>query len=52
MKGEISMCGIVGLLAKSSKLRASLGKLATPMIDCMGTRGPDSAGTDWIPGRA
>ncbi len=38
------MCGIVGLLAKSSKLRASLGKLATPMIDCMGTRGPDSAG--------
>ena len=38
------MCGIVGLLVKRDNLRGSLGKLVTPMIDCMGTRGPDSAG--------
>lgn len=38
------MCGIVGLLAKRSELCESLGKLVTPMLDCMGTRGPDSAG--------
>ena len=38
------MCGIVGLLLKRSELRESLGQLVTPMLDCMGTRGPDSAG--------
>ncbi|MCH2203455.1 MAG: hypothetical protein MK102_15925 [Fuerstiella sp.] len=38
------MCGIVGLLLKSNELRESLGQLVTPMLDCMGTRGPDSAG--------
>ncbi|MDA1015209.1 MAG: class II glutamine amidotransferase [Planctomycetota bacterium] len=38
------MCGIVGLLAKTSALRQQLGQLVTPMLECMGTRGPDSAG--------
>ncbi len=38
------MCGIVGILLKTEALRPSLGKLATPMLECMGTRGPDSAG--------
>ncbi len=38
------MCGIVGLLVKKPELRDQLGQLATPMLNCMGTRGPDSAG--------
>ncbi|MCA9005300.1 MAG: hypothetical protein KDA70_08490 [Planctomycetaceae bacterium] len=38
------MCGIVGLLARRSDYRDDLGKLVTPMLDCMATRGPDSAG--------
>ncbi len=38
------MCGIVGLLVRNPKLRESLGKYVTPMLDCMGSRGPDSAG--------
>ena len=38
------MCGIVGLLLKRDDLHGRLGELVTPMIDCMGTRGPDSAG--------
>lgn len=38
------MCGIVGLLVRKPKLRESLGKYITPMLDCMGSRGPDSAG--------
>lgn len=38
------MCGIVGLLVKRDELRDHLGELVTPMLDCMGTRGPDSAG--------
>ncbi|MDP6445795.1 MAG: class II glutamine amidotransferase [Pirellulaceae bacterium] len=38
------MCGIIGLLLKREELRDSLGQLVTPMLDCMGTRGPDSAG--------
>lgn len=49
------MCGIVGLLVKRPQLRESLGKWLTPMLVCMGDRGPDSAGlavfsqavTDW-----
>ncbi len=38
------VCGIVGLLAKSEAISERLGELATPMLVCMGTRGPDSAG--------
>ncbi len=38
------MCGIVGLLIRRSELRVRLGSLAVPMLDCMGDRGPDSAG--------
>lgn len=38
------MCGIIGLLAKTEKLRNSLGALIVPMFDCMAERGPDSAG--------
>jgi glutamate synthase domain-containing protein 1 len=38
------VCGIVGLLMKRESQRDSLGQLVTPMLDCMGTRGPDSAG--------
>ena len=38
------MCGIVGLLVKRPEMREHLGRLVTPMLDCMGTRGPDSAG--------
>ncbi len=38
------MCGIVGLLIRRPELRTSLGQLAVPMLDCMGDRGPDSAG--------
>lgn len=38
------MCGIVGLLLRDSTARSSLGELVVPMFDCMGDRGPDSAG--------
>ena len=38
------MCGIVGLLVKNPKLRASLGELMVPMLVGMTERGPDSAG--------
>jgi glutamate synthase domain-containing protein 1 len=38
------MCGIVGLLVRKRELRESLGKYVTPMLNCMGSRGPDSAG--------
>lgn len=38
------MCGIVGLLIKNKRERRDLGKLVTPMFDCMAERGPDSAG--------
>jgi methylamine---glutamate N-methyltransferase subunit A len=38
------VCGIVGFLAKDVSLRESLGELIVPMLDCMGDRGPDSAG--------
>ena len=38
------MCGIVGFLAKTPLMRDKLGELVTPMLNCMGTRGPDSAG--------
>ena len=38
------MCGIAGLLIKQPELRGSLGEFVTPMLVCMGTRGPDSAG--------
>jgi methylamine---glutamate N-methyltransferase subunit A len=38
------VCGIVGVLVKRPALRASLGEWITPMLECMGDRGPDSAG--------
>ena len=38
------MCGIVGLLIKPESKRSRLGEWVTPMMDCMGDRGPDSAG--------
>jgi methylamine---glutamate N-methyltransferase subunit A len=38
------MCGIVGLLARTPEFRRRLGELLTPMLVCMGDRGPDSAG--------
>lgn len=38
------MCGIIGLLARTDEVRDRLGELLTPMVTCMGTRGPDSAG--------
>jgi glutamate synthase domain-containing protein 1 len=38
------MCGIVGLLAKAPEFRQRLGEMLTPMLVCMGDRGPDSAG--------
>ncbi len=39
-----TVCGIVGLLAKTNATRSQLGALVTPMLVCMGTRGSDSAG--------
>ena len=38
------MCGIIGLLIKPESKRSRLGEWVTPMMDCMGDRGPDSAG--------
>jgi methylamine---glutamate N-methyltransferase subunit A len=38
------MCGIVGLHLKNADLHPRLGALLAPMLDCMSTRGPDSAG--------
>jgi glutamate synthase domain-containing protein 1 len=38
------MCGIVGFMAKTPLIGASLGEFAVPMLTCMGERGPDSAG--------
>jgi methylamine---glutamate N-methyltransferase subunit A len=38
------MCGIVGLHLKNPDLEDRLGALLAPMLDCMGSRGPDSAG--------
>lgn len=38
------MCGIVGLLVKNPKMRASIGELMMPMLIGMTERGPDSAG--------
>jgi methylamine---glutamate N-methyltransferase subunit A len=38
------MCGIVGLHVKRPELEPRLGSLLAPMLDCMGSRGPDSAG--------
>lgn len=49
------MCGIVGLHLKTAVLRPRLGELATLMLGCMASRGPDSAGValydDDRPGR-
>lgn len=38
------MCGIAGLHLKTSALEPELGRLVAPMLDCMGSRGQDSAG--------
>lgn len=38
------MCGIVGLHVKNPELYPRLGELLAPMLDCMSSRGPDSAG--------
>jgi glutamate synthase domain-containing protein 1 len=38
------MCGIVGLHLRNDSMHGELGRLLTPMLDCMATRGPDSAG--------
>lgn len=38
------MCGIVGFMVKNRELSASLGEHVVPMLNCMGDRGPDSAG--------
>tara|TARA_B100000700_G_scaffold138730_1_gene154773 strand:- start:1454 stop:2335 length:882 start_codon:yes stop_codon:yes gene_type:complete len=38
------MCGIVGIYLKNNKLKNSLGKLLSGMLNNMSSRGPDSAG--------
>src|SRR5580658_4810047 len=38
------MCGIVGLFIKKKSLEPRLGELFAGMLQCMGSRGPDSAG--------
>ena len=38
------MCGIVGLYAKSDRIRQTLGQHVGAMLEQMGERGPDSAG--------
>lgn len=38
------MCGIVGLMVKRPALTDALGEMIAPMLVCMGSRGPDSAG--------
>src|SRR5919206_803929 len=38
------MCGIVGLHLKNPGLHPRLGELLAAMLDCMSSRGPDSAG--------
>lgn len=38
------MCGIVGLHLKTSAREAELGSLIVPMLNCMSSRGSDSAG--------
>lgn len=49
------MCGIVGLHLKTPALHARLGEFIAPMLDCMTSRGPDSAGIalfdEALPGR-
>jgi methylamine---glutamate N-methyltransferase subunit A len=38
------MCGIVGLFLKNKSMEPRLGELFSTMLDCMSSRGPDSAG--------
>ena len=38
------MCGIVGLFFKNPALEPELGRYFGPMLECMSSRGPDSAG--------
>jgi amidophosphoribosyltransferase len=42
--GNKFMCGIVGLFIKRKSLEPRLGELFAAMLDCMASRGPDSAG--------
>jgi methylamine---glutamate N-methyltransferase subunit A len=46
------VCGIVGILVKRPALFESLGEWLTPMLVCMGDRGPDSAGLAVFSGAA
>jgi methylamine---glutamate N-methyltransferase subunit A len=46
------VCGIVGLHLKNAELRPRLGELLVPMLDCMSSRGPDSAGVALYDGEA
>lgn len=39
-----TMCGIVGLFFKNPELESELGRYFSDMLDCMSSRGPDSAG--------
>src|SRR5689334_9969374 len=38
------MCGVVGLRVKNPDYQPVLGKLVTPMLDVLASRGPDSTG--------
>lgn len=38
------MCGIAAFFAKTSACEGNLGELFSPMLSCLGARGPDSAG--------
>jgi amidophosphoribosyltransferase len=38
------MCGIIGLFLKNRSMESQLGHLFSGMLDCMSSRGPDSAG--------
>lgn len=38
------MCGIAAFFAKSPDIERDLGKLFSPMLSCLSSRGPDSAG--------
>jgi len=43
-RGELGMCGIVGLFLKDAGLEPRLGAMLTDMLVTMSDRGPDSAG--------
>ena len=47
-EGEASVCGIVGIYAKSAAVEANLGVHLAAMLTQMSDRGPDSAGIDMV----